>query len=167
MAASAAGVVKVGIPRELYIALLRIQVSNDLDWEGACRRAAILLDENSRKFMKLVRSEAERLYSSRFMQQPNKARKSIAEEAYNKGYRDGYERGRLDYAIWYYCAVCGEKIYVRPNSNSHMAIIRYMKEDRWGHTTCHKKRNNDSKLSRYVFPVVVGDLLAHPSSFFA
>jgi len=146
MTASAMSAVRVWIPKELYMALLRIQVSENLDWDDACRRAAILLNEGSEKYVKLLKREAEKLYSSRFMQQFNRARKNIAEEAYRRGYRDGYEKGRLDHAIWYYCAICGGKIYVKPNSNSHMAIMKYMKEHKWGHTSCHK-RNNDGKLS--------------------
>ena len=33
---------------------LRLQVSENLDWEDACRRAAILLDEVSEKYAKLT-----------------------------------------------------------------------------------------------------------------
>ena len=141
MAASASNVFRVSIPRELYVALLRIQVFENLDWDEACKRAAILLDENSKKFSRLVKSEAEKIYSSRFMRQFNKARRRIVEEAYNRGYKDGYEQGKLDHAIWYYCARCGGKIYVKPNSNSHMAIIKYMREHRWGHATCHQRQH--------------------------
>jgi len=71
----------------------------------------------------------------------NPPRRGLREicEAYWRDYRDGYEKGKVDHAIWYYCAVCGGKIYVKPGSNSHMVIIRYMKEHRWGHTICYEK----------------------------
>jgi len=128
--------VKVQIPRELHMALLRIQVEGDLDWEEACLKAATLLDRNSEEFKKAVKREAERIYSSRFIKQLNKARETIWEEGYEKGYEDGEREN----AIWYYCDVCGKPIYVRPNSESHKAIIRYMREHGWGHKSCHEKR---------------------------
>jgi len=41
---------------------------------------------------------------------------------------EGYNQAEKDYQIWYYCAVCGKRIDINPNSDSHKAIIDYMKE---------------------------------------
>jgi len=51
---------------------------------------------------------------------------------------EGYNQATEDCQIWYYCAVCGKRIDIDPNSNSHKAIIGYMKEHGWGHASCHK-----------------------------
>ncbi|MBA7467588.1 hypothetical protein ES707_02809 [subsurface metagenome] len=50
---------------------------------------------------------------------------------------EGYNQAEEDYAIWYYCAVCGKRIDMSPNGNGHKAMIGYMKEHGWGHSTCH------------------------------
>ena len=60
--------------------------------------------------------------------------KEIKEGAWNKGYSEA----KKNYQIWYYCAVCGERIDVEPNSDSHKAMMGYMKEHRWGHKSCHE-----------------------------
>ena len=41
---------------------------------------------------------------------------------------EGYNQAEKDYQIRYYCAVCGKRIDINPNSDSHKAIIGYMKE---------------------------------------
>jgi hypothetical protein len=51
---------------------------------------------------------------------------------------EGYDQAMNDYQIWYYCAVCGKRIDVDPNSDSHKAIIGYMKERGWAHASCHR-----------------------------
>jgi CRISPR/Cas system-associated protein Cas10 (large subunit of type III CRISPR-Cas system) len=59
---------------------------------------------------------------------------------YKQGYNAGYEKGNNkatdEWQIWYYCSVCGEPIDFSPNSNSHEALIEYMKEHGWGHSKC-------------------------------
>ena len=52
------------------------------------------------------------------MKQLNKARDTI--------WREGYEDGRGENAIWYYCAICGKP--VKPDSKRHKAIIEYMRQ---------------------------------------
>lgn len=49
---------------------------------------------------------------------------------------EGYDQAKKDHRIWYFCNVCRKPIYVLPNSESHKAIIGYMKENRWAHATC-------------------------------
>ena len=50
---------------------------------------------------------------------------------------EAYDQAAKDNQIWYYCAVCGKRINVEPNSDSHKAIIGYMKEHGWAHSSCH------------------------------
>jgi len=40
---------------------------------------------------------------------------------------EGYNQAEKDYQIWYYCAVCGKRIDINPNSDSHKAMIGYIK----------------------------------------
>jgi hypothetical protein len=61
------------------------------------------------------------------------------QQCYQEGYSRGYEQGKKDWQIWYFCDVCKERIDVSPNANSHQALITYMKEHGWGHTRCHEK----------------------------
>jgi len=60
------------------------------------------------------------------------------EEIKETAWAEGYDQAEKDCQIWYYCAVCGERMDIGPNSNSHTAIIGYMKEHGWGHASCHK-----------------------------
>ena len=50
---------------------------------------------------------------------------------------EAYDQAKKDNQIWYFCAVCRKRIDVEPNSDSHKAIIGYMKEYRWAHSSCH------------------------------
>jgi len=59
----------------------------------------------------------------------------IEETAWDEGCNQAIE----DYQIWYYCAVCRERIDMEPNSDSHKAMIGYMKEHGWGHASCHRQ----------------------------
>jgi hypothetical protein len=58
------------------------------------------------------------------------------EQIEGKAWDEGYAQAMEDYQIWYYCAVCGERIDMEPNSDSHKAMIGYMKEHGWGHKSC-------------------------------
>ena len=60
--------------------------------------------------------------------------KEIKEIAWDEGYAQAVE----DWQIWYYCAVCGKRIDIEPNGDSHKAMISYMKEHGWGHASCHR-----------------------------
>jgi len=51
---------------------------------------------------------------------------------------EGYNQATEEYQIWYYCAVCQKRIDVVPNSDSHKAIIGYMKDKGWAHASCHR-----------------------------
>ena len=50
---------------------------------------------------------------------------------------EGYSKAAEDYEIWYVCNICGERVSMSPNSESHKAMIGYMKDHGWGHEGCH------------------------------
>ena len=60
------------------------------------------------------------------------------EEIKETAWGEGYDQAEKDYQIWYYCAVCGERIEMSPNDNDHKAMIGYMKDHGWGHASCHR-----------------------------
>jgi len=64
-------------------------------------------------------------------------------EAWSSGYgdgcNDGYDKGRREHQIWYFCAICRKRINITPNSNIHEALVGYMKEHGWAHGECHKR----------------------------
>jgi len=45
------------------------------------------------------------------------------QQCYQEGYSRGYEQGKKDCQIWYFCDQCGDRIDVSPDSNSHKALI--------------------------------------------
>jgi len=46
----------------------------------------------------------------------------------DRAWSEGYDEAKRDYQIWYYCAVCGKRIDMEPNDDSHKTMIGYMKE---------------------------------------
>jgi len=48
----------------------------------------------------------------------------------------GYDQGKREHQIWYFCAVCGKRINMSPDGNDHKAMIGYTKEQGWGHREC-------------------------------
>ncbi len=133
------------MPRMLRSAIVKVMAEKDLDWVPACEEVALLVDINSNKFKKAVKREAERTYKSRFMTQLNLARGSIRREGFNDGYEDGYDggvsAGKRRHQIGYSCKVCGQRIDVVPNSDSHKAIVQYMHDHGWRHSSCHQKQS--------------------------
>jgi len=59
-------------------------------------------------------------------------------EIKEKARKGGYERGKKEHQIWYYCNICKQRIDVEPNDDSHKAMISFMEEHGWGHTRCHE-----------------------------
>ena len=59
------------------------------------------------------------------------------EEIKETAWNEGYDEAEKEYQIWYFCAVCRERIDMEPNSDSHKAMIGYMREHGWGHASCH------------------------------
>ena len=60
------------------------------------------------------------------------------EEIKQAAWGEGYNQAVEDCEIWYICIVCGKQINMSPNDDSHKAMIGYMKEHGWGHTSCHE-----------------------------
>jgi len=52
----------------------------------------------------------------------------------------GYDQGKREHQIWYFCAGCGKRIDVEPNNDSHSAIVRFMRQEGWGHKSCHRQK---------------------------
>jgi hypothetical protein len=85
------------IPRSLHQALIRIQAKDDISFEEACEKAAILLDQNSKVFDETINSKANALYKKRHMTELNKARQTISTDgrqaSYELGHKAGYQEG--------------------------------------------------------------------------
>lgn len=60
------------------------------------------------------------------------------EEIKQTAWGEGYDHAKKGYQIWYYCNVCQKRIDISPNSDSHKAIVAYMKLEGWGHHSCHQ-----------------------------
>jgi|GEM_PF-1021236 len=58
-------------------------------------------------------------------------------EIKEKARRAGYDQGKKEHQIWYYCDTCKQRIDMTPDSESHKAMIGFMREHNWGHTGCH------------------------------
>lgn len=127
--------IKATITQALEMAIVKIRAAEDIDWVEACDRAAELITGEKEDRDREVKRVAERLFNARFMSQLNKARKKV----YDNGYSEGYLKAVQDYRIWYFCSVCGKEITIKPKSNSHVAIIGYLKKKGWAHAEYHKK----------------------------
>lgn len=57
-------------------------------------------------------------------------------EGFEVGEKGAYKQGTNEWRIWYFCNDCFERMYISPNSNSHKALIKYLKEHGWGHKEC-------------------------------
>ena len=61
------------------------------------------------------------------------------EEIKEQAGHEGYDQATEDCQIWYYCAVCGKRINMEPDSDSHKAMIGFMNDHGWGHASCHRQ----------------------------
>jgi hypothetical protein len=129
--------VKASIPRQLYMAVVRVQATHNLDWESACGKAAELVDSNSVEFKKAVSREAQRLHKAKFLEEMNRARLSI----HNSGFLEGEEWVRANEDSFRApCSICGKPMRFSSNDNNweqakptlHGAFAQ------WAHTTCRK-----------------------------
>jgi hypothetical protein len=130
------GVVRAEIPRDLYLALIRIQASEGLDWEGTCLKAAQLLNLNSEEFKRLVRVEAQRLYKQRFMSELNKAKETVRSNAWEAGgewVRENEDNFHVP------CSICGKPMQfssLDKNWESEIKPTLYQAFKNWRHTKC-------------------------------
>ena len=64
-------------------------------------------------------------------------------QGFNKGYRigynAGYEKGKEEWGIQFPCSICGELVYIPPNSDCHQAVIEFLKSRHWAHGKCIEK----------------------------
>jgi len=132
--------VKVSIPHELQIAIMRIQVEENLTWEEACVKAATLLKTNSEEFKKAVEAEAKRIYKRRFMTQLNKARETI----YAKGYEAGYKEAASEDHFHVPCSICGKPMHFSSTDENWDKIreVLYNAFKTWAHTSCLEKERS-------------------------
>ena len=138
-------VVRVKVPRSLYMAIVKLQASKDLDWEDACVQASQIINE----FEKAVEVRAQRLYNERFMEQLNKARRKIREEGFKEGYDTALKsvfyldpKEASKYGLTYpSCIYCGKPLHsviVDANSNLGKWVLDRIREGRWHHTKCER-----------------------------
>jgi len=130
------GAVKAEIPKALYMAIVRLQAAESLDWEDACVRAAELIDANSKEFKRRVELEAQRLYKQRFMRELNKARETIRSNAWEAGanwVRNNEDNFRVP------CSICGEPMYFSSNDSNWESKVKptlYQAFRNWHHVRC-------------------------------
>jgi hypothetical protein len=67
-----------------------------------------------------------------------------------------YEKAKKDWAIWYYCAGCRRIIYIKPYSDDHNVISKYLRDVEWGHEGCVNKEYFHFKakgfIDNYIIP---------------
>jgi hypothetical protein len=127
--------VKASIPRQLQMAIIKIQAAEGLDWEPACKRASEIMHANDAVFKKAVAREAERRFKSRFTTQMNTARNTI----WNDAYREGEERVRANEDNFHVsCAICGKPMTFssRDNNWEEEKKILYQAFSSWHHSAC-------------------------------
>lgn len=139
---------KIAVPRSLEMAIVKIRAELELDWDEACEHMAGLADPNGKKFKSAVSREANRRYKSRHLVELNKAKKTFTDKGYKKGVREGHSKGHQEgygeglatgktrHQIWYYCKGCKKKIHIEPNDKCHKALIQYMNDHGWAHSSC-------------------------------
>lgn len=66
------------------------------------------------------------------------------EEIRETAWSEGYDEAQKDHQIWYYCAVCGERMEMLPDGNDHKAMIGYMRKHGWAHKGCHPRERAGS-----------------------
>ena len=135
------------LPKSMRMAIAKVMTEFKLDYPEALDRAAMLIDVNCPAFERAVNGEAERRFKSRFMTQLNKGRSTIEENlqsriniAFKNGEAAGYSRAKSEFGVWYNCVVCGQPLYITPNSEPHRLVNDYLRSRRWGHIACHEKR---------------------------
>ena len=128
--------VKVSIPRQLHMAVLKVQVDNNMDWGDACAKAAELINANSEEFKKAVQREAQRIYNSQFMGQLNKTQDNIRKIAF----QGGLGQARMDEDNFHVpCSICRKPMQFSDrdkNWESGTKPALYEAFGKWHHTSC-------------------------------
>jgi hypothetical protein len=134
--------VKKTIPWSLHMAIVRLQGTEELEYEEACAHAAMLIEEGGRSYKEAVKAEANRLHKSRFMREQNKAKNTWIQKGISIGYKDGMNQGfnlaSDRFQISYPCATCGRDIVLRPDGEATKSAVEHLKSAGWRHTDCNK-----------------------------
>jgi flagellar biosynthesis/type III secretory pathway protein FliH len=103
--------IKVEIPWNLYIGIIKLQGKLESSYEEACIKASQLLDENSKEFEKALETKVRSIEKSQVMSKINKSKKTWTDKGYKKGYGEGhmqgYKKGVKEHKITYPCSICG------------------------------------------------------------
>ena len=125
--------VKKTIPWSLHMAIVRLQGTEELEYEEACAHAAMLIEEGGERFKEVVKAEANRLYKSRFMGEQNKAKNTWIQKGFTNGHKDGVDQGynlAIDrFQISYPCAKCGSDIVLRPDGEATKSAVEHLKSE--------------------------------------
>lgn len=61
---------------------------------------------------------------------------------YQQGYNEGFAEASEQFRIWYHCCICGEKLWLAPDSNAHEAMMELMWTADWAHNSCHNNQGD-------------------------
>ena len=64
----------------------------------------------------------------------------LQEDNYITAYDKGYDKGKKEHQIWYYCSICQQRIDIVRGGNAHKAITKYLYDQGWAHETCISRR---------------------------
>ena len=123
---------KISVPWSLYMAIVKLQAEEELDFESAGERAGSLLDEKSGKFADEVLREANRMYKKRLMEEMNKAKGSWIEKGRNGGFAEAESRFKIECS----CGICGKPILLVPDSDMAKAAVKHLESAGWRHANC-------------------------------
>lgn len=127
------------IPRQLEMAIRKLQVAENLGWDEACVKAATLVDINSDRFQTLIEKKAQSLSKSRFLTQLNKGRATIARYSKRHGYLEGLESAKSIERFTIPCSKCGGPMEFQNNQNNWTSDVKptlCKAFETWSHVTC-------------------------------
>lgn len=111
MSADTKDLVKLPIPREIYLAIMKVMTDENLDWPKACQRVAQLINTKSDEFKKAVDAKANQLYKKRHMAEQNKTINKLKAK-FESGHYAVMEMMRKDQEklqqFYIPCPKCGE-----------------------------------------------------------
>ena len=120
------------------MALVRIQAAENLSFEAACERGAVLLDINNEKFQMSIQAEGERRYKSRHFKEMNKAIAKISKEKYSEGYKRGMDVAHFTVP----CNRCGRSMNFSDYDRNWLTEIKPKLKEAfrdWVHNKCPEK----------------------------
>lgn len=142
---------KAEIPKELYMAVVRVQAAENLDWNEACVRASQLIDVD--KFKKAVNRQALRLGKGKLMTQMNKMRETYENKGWDSGYKEGLIQAKGEFFrkgkesvranednFRVPCSICGKPMRFCSNDKNwnEKQEVLYQAFASWHHITCQQ-----------------------------